>query len=87
MRRKEWLSVFGEEVFVGLNHAFEPRKELFSAVIRMKNDRDAVVFGDRSGVHRKGNRSGDVCIGDLFQRRRIDGHEYTGYRWRFLKRS
>jgi len=79
VRRKKWLSILGEEVFVGLNHAFEPRKELFGAVIRMENDRDAIVLGYRSCVHGKSDRSCNVCVGHLRRKRRSDGYEYKGF--------
>ena len=51
--------VYLEVFLVSLEHTVEPGKELLGAVVRVQNDRHAVVFGHQPGVLGAGNGAED----------------------------
>ena len=62
---EEGLAVLGVELLVGLEHAVEPGEELLGAVVRVEDDGDAVVLGNGTDVHGKGDGTGDGGVGLL----------------------
>jgi hypothetical protein len=65
VRRVKGLSILGKIGFVSLEHAVEPREELLGAVIRVKNDRNAVEGSQGAHMKSQGNGSSGRGVGVL----------------------
>lgn len=59
VRREEGDTVLLEVRLVGVEHAVKPWQQLLGAVVRVEDDRDAVVRGNGSDVVGGSGRSGD----------------------------
>merc|ERR1719223_1577239 len=51
-----------EVSFVRLQHAIEPRQQLFGAMVRMSNDWDSIRSCNRSDIMSPSYRSNNTCL-------------------------